>query len=72
MDGREGPMGMSGVDKIGEIRRAYFEQGRAIKEILRTLSVSASDGAQIIRGTRPSSITRGRFSRAEAREWSRF
>jgi hypothetical protein len=29
--GREGLMGMIGVDKIGEIRRAYFEQGRSIK-----------------------------------------
>ena len=38
--GREGLMGMIGVDKIGEIRRAYFEQGRTIKEIVRTLSVS--------------------------------
>jgi hypothetical protein len=28
-------MGMIGVDKIGEIRRAYFEQHRAIKEIVR-------------------------------------
>jgi hypothetical protein len=25
-------MGMIGVDKIGEIRRAYFEQDRSIKE----------------------------------------
>src|SRR5271157_2810557 len=32
--------GMVGVDKIGEIRRAYFEQERPIKEIVRTLSVS--------------------------------
>ena len=30
-------MGMIGVDKIGEIRRAYFEQQRPIKEIVRTL-----------------------------------
>src|SRR5260370_5060757 len=36
--GREGLMGMVGVDKIGEIRRAYFEQDRSIKEIVRTLS----------------------------------
>ncbi|HEY1615102.1 MAG TPA: hypothetical protein VGF97_15555 [Rhizomicrobium sp.] len=28
------------MDKIGEIRRAYFEQRRPIKEIVRTLSVS--------------------------------
>jgi hypothetical protein len=36
--GREGLMGMIGVDKIGEIRRAYFEQGRTIKEIVRRLA----------------------------------
>jgi hypothetical protein len=28
------------VDKIGEILRAYLEQARLIKEIVRTLSVS--------------------------------
>ena len=39
-DGREGLVGMIGVDKIGEIRRAYFEQRRPIKEIVRTLGVS--------------------------------
>ena len=31
---------MIGVDLIGAIRRAYFEQHRPIKEIVRTLSVS--------------------------------
>jgi paraquat-inducible protein B len=31
---------MIGVDLIGQIRRAYFEQHRSIKEIVRTLSVS--------------------------------
>ena len=31
---------MIGVDLIGQIRRAYFEQQRPIKEIVRTLSVS--------------------------------
>ena len=33
-------MEMLGVDKIGEIRRAFFEQEWTIKEIVRTLSVS--------------------------------
>jgi hypothetical protein len=28
-------LGMIGVDLIGEIRRAYFEQRRPIKEIVR-------------------------------------
>ena len=37
---------MVGVDKIGEIRRAYFEQERPIKEIVRTLSVSRADVPQ--------------------------
>jgi hypothetical protein len=31
---------MIGVDIIGEIRRAYFEQHRPIKEIVRWLQVS--------------------------------
>src|ERR1700683_1369488 len=43
-------MGMVGVDKIGEIRRAYFEQERPIKEIVRTLSVSRATVRKIIRG----------------------
>ena len=41
---------MVGVDKIGEIRRAYFEQERPIKEIVRTLSVSRATVRKIIRG----------------------
>jgi hypothetical protein len=48
--GREGLMGMVGVDKIGEIRRAYFEQERPIKEIVRTLSVSRATVRKVIRG----------------------
>ena len=36
---------MIGVDLIDQIRRAYFEQHRSIKEIVRTLTVSR-DGAQ--------------------------
>ena len=43
-------MGMIGVDKIGEIRRAYFEQGRSIKEIVRTLSVSRATVRKVVRG----------------------
>ena len=41
---------MIGVDKIGEIRRAYFEQHRSIKEIVRTLSVSRATVRKVIRG----------------------
>ena len=45
-------MGMIGVDKIGEIRRAYFERARPIKEIVRTLSVSRATVRKVIRGHR--------------------
>src|SRR6266436_5226776 len=45
-----GLRGMIGVDKIGQIRRAYFEQHRAIKEIVRTLSVSRATVRKVIRG----------------------
>jgi hypothetical protein len=38
--GREELMGMIGVDKIGQIRRAFFERHLPIKEIVRTLSLS--------------------------------
>jgi hypothetical protein len=41
---------MIGVDKIGQIRRAYFEQHRPIKEIVRTLSVSRATVRKVIRG----------------------
>ena len=37
------------MDKIGEIRRAYFEQHRPIKEIVRTLSVSRATVRKVIR-----------------------
>jgi transposase len=41
---------MIGVDTIGEIRRAYFEQHRPIKEIVRTLSVSRATVRKVVRG----------------------
>ncbi len=40
---------MIGVDQIGEIRRAYFEQRRPIKEIVRTLAVSRATVRRVIR-----------------------
>ena len=40
---------MIGVDLIGQIRRAYFEQHRPIKEIVRTLSVSRATVRKVIR-----------------------
>jgi transposase len=41
---------MIGVDIIGAIRRAYFEQHRPIKEIVRRLSVSRATVRKVIRG----------------------
>jgi hypothetical protein len=41
---------MIGVDLIGEIRRAYFERHRPIKEIVRTLRVSRATVRKVIRG----------------------
>src|ERR1700687_1936020 len=41
---------MIGVDLIGQIRRAYFEQHMPIKEIVRTLSVSRATVRKVIRG----------------------
>ena len=40
---------MIGVDVIGQIRRAYFEQGRPIKEIVRTLAVSRATVRKVVR-----------------------
>ena len=40
---------MIGVDTIGEIRRAYFDEHRPIKEIVRTLSVSRATVRKVIR-----------------------
>ena len=54
---------MIGVDMIGEIRRAYFEQHRPIKEIVRTLSVSRATVRKVDpRARRPSSSTSAGFS----------
>ena len=41
---------MIGVDLICQIRRAYFEQRRPIKEIVRLLSVSRTTVRKVIRG----------------------
>ena len=40
---------MIGVDLIGQIRRAYFDQHRPIKEIVRTLSVSRATVRKVVR-----------------------
>jgi len=41
---------MIGVDQIGQIRRAYFEQGRPIKELVRSLSISRATVRKVVRG----------------------
>ena len=38
------------MDKIGQIRRAFFERHLPIKEIVRTLSVSRATVRKVIRG----------------------
>ena len=38
------------MDKIGQIRRAFFERQLPIKEIVRTLSVSRATVRKVIRG----------------------
>jgi hypothetical protein len=40
---------MIGVDLTGQIRRAYFEQHRSIKEIVRTLKASRATVRKVIR-----------------------
>jgi transposase len=39
------------VDIIGQIRRAYFDRHRPIKDIVRTLSVSRATVRKVVRGT---------------------
>ena len=41
---------MIGVDLIGDIRRAYFEEHLPIKEIVRCLSVSGATVRKVVRG----------------------
>ena len=43
-------MGMIGVDLIGDIRRAHFEEGLLIKEIVRRLSASRPSVRKVVRG----------------------
>jgi transposase len=45
----EGLAGVIGVDLIGQIRRAFFEQRRAIKEISRELRVSRATVRKVVR-----------------------
>jgi hypothetical protein len=59
---------MIGVEKIGEIRRAYFEQHRSIKEIVRTLSVSRATVRKVVRGHQTEFQVRARGS-ARTQAW---
>lgn len=62
---------MIGVDIIGQIRRAYFDQRRPIKEIMRPLSVSRATVRKMVlgqatafryeRGVQPAPSTNSRF-----------
>jgi hypothetical protein len=45
----EGLAGVIGVDLIGQIRRAFFEQRRAIKEISRELRISRTTVRKVVR-----------------------
>lgn len=51
---------MIGVDPTSEIRRAYFEQHRPVKEIVRTLLVSRATVRKIVRSHK----TEHRYERA--------
>ena len=51
---------MIGVDLIGQIRRAYFEQRQPIKEIVRTFSVSRATVRKVVR----SQATEFKYERA--------
>ena len=58
---------MIGVDLIGQIRRAYFEQHRSIKEIVRTLKVSRATVRKVLRSHKTEfKYTRGVPAHAEA------
>src|SRR6202051_1146638 len=50
LTGWEGFWGMIGVDLVGDIRRAYFEDRVPIKEIVRRLSVSRATVRKVVRG----------------------
>src|ERR1700691_5054466 len=58
---------MIGVDLIGQIRRAFFEQRRPIKEIVRTLSVSRATVRKVIRGQ----ATEFKYERGVQPAWKR-
>src|ERR1700687_1999360 len=61
---------MIGVDLIGQIRRAYFEQHRSIKEIVRTLSVSRATVRKVIRSHKTEfKYTRGGQPTPERGDW---
>src|SRR5271169_5788447 len=62
-------MGMVGVDKIGEIRRAYFEQERPIKESFGRFQCPARRSVRSSVATRRSSSTLATFKRTRHPEF---
>ena len=48
--GWEGFWGMIGVELIGRVLRAYFDQQLQVNEIVRTLSVSRTAVPRVVRG----------------------
>jgi len=63
--------GWGGQDR--EIRRAYFEQDRSIKEIVRTLLVSRATVRKVIRSHKTEfKLRAGVQPTTEACDWSRF
>jgi hypothetical protein len=67
LSGREGFLGMTSVDMIGNVPLAYFQQRLPIKEIVRTLSVSRATVRKVVRSHKTEiKYERGVQPRAEA------
>jgi hypothetical protein len=58
--GREGFVGMIGVDMIGEIRRAYFEQHWPIKDEMQYMQAKIEIGAEVLFLDMPLQVAVGR------------
>ena len=68
--GREGLLGMIGVDQIGQIRRAYFEQRRPSRRSCGRWMCRARRCVKSFAVRRPSSSTRAAGSAEEARRFA--
>jgi len=72
-EGGEGRSGIIGVDLIGGIRRADFEQRSPIKDIVRTLAVSRATVLRVIRNRKTEfKYQRGAQPAPKLGEWARF